>query len=322
MVAERSSNCASSTASASTRAPAGWPTTSGPTGTSSAIASTLPIRARSSRHLRVVSGRCSETSSRHVERLVELSEQIRSTPVPADDKQLDTIAELVTSATGLAQRQPANTTRGDRYARRQVRTLGRTEGASRRQGQVDRRIRLLGRGGPRGAPPPRGRTRTAGERTPRAGEAASTPAAGCDHRSVRARHGHRTRPFGPARVPRPVGARTPVDHRTSVDPSTPPRAVRPRAARRVPGHRPDPTRDRRPAHRRPRRSGAGRRRARPSNIRGETFVHSPGGCSSSATRNSRSTGSAGPTSPSTCVRPTRSAPTTSTSRPTFARREP
>ncbi len=33
--------------------------------------------------------------------LVELSEQIRSTPVPADDKQLDTIAELVTSATGL-----------------------------------------------------------------------------------------------------------------------------------------------------------------------------------------------------------------------------
>jgi len=33
--------------------------------------------------------------------LVELTEQIRSTPVPADDKQLDTVAELVTLAAGL-----------------------------------------------------------------------------------------------------------------------------------------------------------------------------------------------------------------------------
>ena len=80
------------------------------------------------------------------------------------------------------------------------------------------------------------------------------------------------------------------------------RALPAGAARRVPGHRPDPAGDRRPADRRPDRP-TGRRRRRATRCRA--------GCSSSATRSSRSTGSAEPTSPPTCRRRVASAPTAS-----------
>ena len=70
----------------------------------------------------------------------------------------------------------------------------------------------------------------------------------------------------------------------------PPRALPAPAARRVPGHRPDPDRAGR-AHRRRRPR---RRRGRPT---GPTSRSTPVGCSWWATRSSRSTGSAGPTSP-------------------------
>ena len=66
------------------------------------------------------------------------------------------------------------------------------------------------------------------------------------------------------------------------------RALHPPAARRVPGHRPDPVRPRRAAR-------VGRPRCRDA-ARGTSSPSIPAACSSSATRSSRSTASAAPTS--------------------------
>ena len=99
---------------------------------------------------------------------------------------------------------------------------------------------------------------------------------------------------GPARVPRPArGGPRPAAGQRGRARVRCRRSSPQAAARRVPGHRPDPDRDRRPHRRRRCRHGQAdwqhverARRAR---------------CSWSATRSSRSTGSVAPTSPCTCA---------------------
>ena len=78
-------------------------------------------------------------------------------------------------------------------------------------------------------------------------------------------------------------------------PRRPPRSLPPPADRRVPGHRPHPD-----------RAGGADRGDRPerrATRRGTTSRSVPATCSSSAIPSSRSTGSAGPTSPCSCGRP-------------------
>ena len=114
-------------------------------------------------------------------------------------------------------------------------------------------------------------------------------------RRLRGRHGRRTPGDRAARVPRPAGPRPAAAAFARARCRGAPvaaRALRAAAARRVPGHRPDPDRARRPDRRRPDDDID-----RPTT--GPSSTSSPAGCSSSATRSSRSTGSGGPTSAST-----------------------
>ena len=114
----------------------------------------------------------------------------------------------------------------------------------------------------------------------------------CARARCTTRGGRRTAGRGRARVPRPARARPRAAARPehgAARPGAAARALPAPADRRVPGHRPDPGRARGAA-----RLGATRTTAtRPwTEIDGRARA----GCSSSATRSSRSTGSGGPTS--------------------------
>ena len=225
---------------------------------------------------------------------------------------------------GSAQPEPAHTARSRLGARRQVRALGhRTQELPGRQGEVDECLRHRRRGRARSAPGRRDRTRAA--RSPGLGERQAPPTAAArrHHRPLRARRGDRTGRIGPARVPRPARARPAAAHRARAHPPAPARPIRTGAARRVPGHRPDPARDRRPPHLRSRRPGSDRLvRPHRTVVVARPPARSPAASSSSAIPSSRSTGSGGPTSRSICAPPSRSAPTTCGCRPTSARPEP
>ncbi len=288
--AARSSSCASSTASACEPACAASPRTSVPTGTSSTTASrsTIPDRCVIDTDRAARPGR---RDHRHR----------RSTRRPPG-----------------GHGRPGGLLRRDGPQRRPACrvTLESDPGRARRRSPARRRCRATRRTGRstsalgeaaledlRGA---RVRVRRRVAAAARRRPPSAPHAARRDHRPVRARR----RPRASAVAGRLefhdllVLARRLVAQRAR-HPPPPPRPLPADPARRVPGHRPDPARDRRPAHGAPRRS-------RPRTPIGGSSCRCPAACSSSATRNSRSTGSAAPTSPSTCVPPTRSAPTRST----------
>ena len=269
-------------------------------------------------------GRPRAAASRHRRAARASAPRSRSTPVPPDDTQAETTRDIAALVDELAAADSAaNPARVDRRTRSPFRALGDGKRWPGAKAQVDEGLRRRRRVRPRSAAAA-SRSNSAGSAR-RLLEGVRRHRGSCSARSSAASSSMRAdeRTDGrSARVPRPARARpAPADRPAARPPrsSTSATSGCSSTSSRTPTRSSSSSPCGSPP---PRRS---RRRPRPTvpwHRRGDGSDRCPAGCSSSATRSSRSTASAAPTSPCTCAPPTRSAPTASRSRPTSARPRP